>query len=192
MSAHTITPLPPWGTLFTMLKSANCSPTCHVCHLPGTVETVIHPWRAHYSSVPVAIEGEHLPTEVIYDAELLSDQDPGEDNKQMSFPETVSDSLCRNSLVVQTHSFISCLGGLSQTMPQVKKSDVEVLVGVVTCGLQLWGQLDVLPNSLKWHCKQLMVEKLTLHSLATALVDISAVSVPIAWSLNSLNNCILP
>ena len=28
---------------------------------------------------------------------------------QMSFPETVSDSLHRNSLVVQTHSFISCL-----------------------------------------------------------------------------------
>ena len=46
---------------------------------------------------------------------------------QMSFPETVSDSLCRNSSVVQTYSFISCLGGWSQTIPQVKKPDVEVL-----------------------------------------------------------------
>jgi hypothetical protein len=29
--------------------------------------------------------------------------------------------------VVQTHSFISCPGGWSQTIPQVKKLDVEVL-----------------------------------------------------------------
>jgi hypothetical protein len=26
-------------------------------------------WRAHFTSIPVAIEGEHLPTEVSYDAE---------------------------------------------------------------------------------------------------------------------------
>ena len=46
---------------------------------------------------------------------------------QMSFPETISDSLCRNSFVVQAHSFISCPGGWSQMVPQVKKLDVEVL-----------------------------------------------------------------
>jgi hypothetical protein len=46
---------------------------------------------------------------------------------QMSFPETVSDSLCRNTLVVQTHSFISCQGGWSQTIPQVKKLDIEIV-----------------------------------------------------------------
>ena len=40
---------------------------------------------------------------------------------QMSFPEMVSDRLCRNYLVVQTHSFISCPGGWSQTIPQLKK-----------------------------------------------------------------------
>ena len=45
----------------------------------------------------------------------------------MSFPETVSDSLCRNPLVVQPHNLISCLGGWSQTIPQVKKPDGEVL-----------------------------------------------------------------
>jgi hypothetical protein len=45
----------------------------------------------------------------------------------VSFPETVSDSLCRNDLVVQTNSFISCLGGWSPTIPQVKKPDGEVL-----------------------------------------------------------------
>ena len=39
-----------------------------VCHLSGTVETVIHLGRAHFSSVPMAIEGEHLPTDVGYAA----------------------------------------------------------------------------------------------------------------------------
>ena len=44
--------------------------------------------------MPVAIKGEHLHTEVGYDAKLQSGQDPGEDaNMQMSFPEAVSDSL---------------------------------------------------------------------------------------------------
>ena len=46
---------------------------------------------------------------------------------QMSFPEMVSDSLCRICLVVQTHTFIGCLGGWSQMIPQVKKPDVAVL-----------------------------------------------------------------
>jgi hypothetical protein len=32
--------------------------------------------------MPVAIEGESLPTEFGYDAKLQSGQDPGEDNKQ--------------------------------------------------------------------------------------------------------------
>ena len=45
---------------------------------------------------------------------------------QMSFPETVSESLCRNSFV-QIHSFITCPGGWSQMIPQVKKPDAEVL-----------------------------------------------------------------
>jgi hypothetical protein len=45
----------------------------------------------------------------------------------MSFPEMVSDSSCRNSSVVQTISFISCLGDWFQTIPQVMKPDVEVL-----------------------------------------------------------------
>ncbi len=51
--------------------------------------------------------------------------------------------------------------------------------GVVTCGLRLWGRLDVLPNYLK----------LTLNSRATALVDIPAVSMPIARSLKTCDIC---
>ncbi len=55
--------------------------------------------------------------------------------------------------------------------------------GVVTRGLRLWSRLDVLPNSLKCLWRRLMVEKLTFNSRATALVDILAVSMPIARSL---------
>ncbi len=42
---------------------------------------------------------------------------------QMSFPETVSDSLCRNSLVMQT----DCCSSWSQMILEVKMLDVEVL-----------------------------------------------------------------
>ena len=49
--------------------------------LAHTVEPGIHPLRAHFSSVPVAIEVEHLPTEVDYDTELQSGHDPGEDDE---------------------------------------------------------------------------------------------------------------
>ncbi len=46
---------------------------------------------------------------------------------QMSFPEMVSDSLCRNSLVMQTDCSSSCPGGWSQTILEVKMLDVQVL-----------------------------------------------------------------
>ncbi len=46
---------------------------------------------------------------------------------QMSFAETVSDSLCRNSLVMQTDCYSSCPGGWCQTILEVKMLDVEVL-----------------------------------------------------------------
>ncbi len=46
---------------------------------------------------------------------------------QMSFPETVSDSLCKNYLVIETDCCSSCPGGWSQTILEVKMLDVEVL-----------------------------------------------------------------
>jgi hypothetical protein len=48
--------------------------------------------------------------------------------------------------------------------------------------LRLWGRLDILPNSLKCRRRRIMLEKLTLNSLATAL-NIPAVSITIACSL---------
>ncbi len=110
-------------------------------------------------------------------------------SKQMSFPETVSDSLYRNSLVMQTDCCSSCLGGWSQTILEVKMLDVEVLGCLFTRGLWLWGQLDVVPNSLKRLWRRLMVDKLTFNSRATALVDIPAVRMPIARSFKTCNIC---
>ena len=55
--------------------------------------------------------------------------------------------------------------------------------GVVTHGLQLWGRLDVVPNS------QTTLEAAYGNSLATALVDIPAVSMPIAHSLKAWDIC---
>ncbi len=61
--------------------------------------------------------------------------------------------------------------------------------GVVTRGLRLWGRSDVLPNSQKRLCRWLMVEKWTFNSWTTALVDILAVSMPIACSLKTYDIC---
>ncbi len=50
---------------------------------------------------------------------------------QMSFPGTVSDSLCRNYLVMQTDCCSRCPAGCSQRILELKMLDVEVLGG---CG----------------------------------------------------------
>ncbi len=57
---------------------------------------------------------------------------------QMSFPETVSDSLCRNNLVTHTDCCSNCTGDWSQTILEVKMLDVVVLGWcLVTHGLRL-------------------------------------------------------
>ncbi len=86
---------------------------------------------------------------------------------QMSFPETVFDSLCRNSLVIQTDCCSSCPGGWSQTILEVKMLDVEVLGW---CGYT-------------WYAV------VRLNSRETALVDIPAVNMPIARSLEICDIC---
>ncbi len=108
---------------------------------------------------------------------------------QMSFPETVSDSLCRNYLVMQTDCCSSCLGGWSQRSWRWRCWMWRSWAGVVTRGLQLWDRLNVPPNSLKPLWRRLMVEKLTFSSQATSLVDSPAVSMPIARSLKTCNIC---
>ncbi len=81
MPAYTITPSPlnpqRWHQ-----QTAHPHDAIHaVCNLPCTVKTGIHLWREQLSKNPDAIECEHLPTQVDYDDELQSGQDPDEDDE---------------------------------------------------------------------------------------------------------------
>ena len=60
----------------TQTMPSTLSAICPVQLKPGFIS------EEHTSPArPVAIEGEHYPTEVGYDAELQSGQDPGEDDE---------------------------------------------------------------------------------------------------------------
>ena len=172
MPAHTITPPPQWGTQFTKLTLANGSLTQRHTHcLPFARYrwNRIHLWREHFSSMPVAIE-------VGYDAEQQSGQDPGEEDKHAEelpwddFCQFVQ-KLCSCENPVSSAVLLAGLRRSCRWRSQIWKS----WAGEVTLGLRLWGQLGVLPNSLKWCWRWLMVEKWTFNSLATALVDIQHV-----------------
>jgi hypothetical protein len=67
---------------------------------------------------------------------------------------------------------------LAHTTPYTWSEVVRPWSEVVSC-------LNVLPNSLKRCWRQLMVDTCTLNSLATALVDIPADSMPIARCLKT-------
>ncbi len=113
----------------------------------------------------------------------------GEEKNISKVPDTVSDSLCRNSLIKQTDCCSSCLGGCLRWSWRWRCWMWRSWAGAVTCGLWLWGWLDVLANSPKRLWRRLMVEKLTFNSRSTALVDIPAVSMPFARSLKTCDIC---
>ncbi len=135
-----------------------------VCHLPCTVKTGIHPWREHLSKVPDAIECEHLPTQVGYDDKLQSGRDPDEDDVHAD--ELLWDGFWQ----FLTEIIWFCKPIVAAAVRVFRRSwrwrcwMWRSWAGVVTHGLQLWGWLDVLPNSLKHLWRRLMVEKLTFNS----------------------------
>ena len=71
---------------------------------------------------------------------------------QISFPGMVSGSLCRNSLVVQTHSFISCLGGWSQTIAGEESGwGGPGLARLQVCGCETsWTHWQILYNDIAY------------------------------------------
>ena len=107
-------------------------------------------------------------------------------------PGTANQSFSLQKALLQTEillSFISCLGGWSQMIPQGKKSDVEVLGWRGYMWSAVVRPIDALPNSLKQRWRWLMVDTFTFNYLTTALVDMLAVSTPIAWSLKTCDSC---
>lgn len=74
-------------------------------------------------------------------------------------------------ILVQTNCCIFRLFSLAQSCRWTNRM-WWFCASVVIRGLQWWGQMDVLPNSLKWRWRWLMVVKWTFNSWATALVDI--------------------
>ncbi len=107
---------------------------------------------------------------------------------QMSFPETVPNSLCRNPLFVQTNC-CSRPGGWSQTILQVKKPDVEVLGwSGFTCSVV------VRPVGCSAKFSETTLEtaygsEINIQFTPAALVDIPAVSMPTARPLKTRDTC---
>jgi hypothetical protein len=70
------------------------------------------------------MKGEHLPTEVGYDTKLQSGQVVRMTSMQRSFPEALSERLCRNYFLYKP-TVSSAVRVVVSDYPQVKKPDVE-------------------------------------------------------------------
>ncbi len=124
--------------------------------------------------------------QVDYDDELQSGRDPDEDDKHAASMRRFM-TVCAEIHWLCKPIFLQQLSGwlVSDNLGRWRCWMWRSWAGVVTRGLWLWGRLDVLPNSLKRLWRRLIVEKWTFNSRATALVDIPAVSMPIACSLKT-------
>ncbi len=129
--AHTITPPPPWATRSTALTSANRSPTRrHTRCLPSALYSENR--DSSVKRTPLQSARRHRIWAFAHSSRLLRrtavrSRDPDEDDEHADELPWVSDSLCRNYLVMQTDCCSSCLGGWSQTILEVKMLDVEFL-----------------------------------------------------------------
>jgi hypothetical protein len=135
-----------------------------------------------------------LPTEVGYLSKLQSGQESGEEHVDElpwdSFWQFLQKMLW---LPRPTDSSAVGVAGLRR-FRRWRSRMWRSWAGVVTHGLRLWNCLGVLPNSQKQSWRWLMVEKWTLNNLATALMDIPAVSMPIArplktWDIRGIVLC---
>ncbi len=162
MPAHTITPPPPWATQSTTLTSANCLPTRrHTRCLPSAL----------YSEIRDSFRERNTLSESIYPLNSVTTKNCSQvetpirtTSMQMNLPETVSETLCRNYLVMQTDCFSNCLGGWSQTMLDVlskfSEMPLETAYGIQFTGNSSGGHSCsqhakcMLPQNLRhlWHC----------------------------------------
>ncbi len=182
----TITP-PTWATRSTMLTSANRSPTRrHTCCLPSALYSENR--DSSMKRTPLQSARRHRMWAFAHSSRLRWR------TAVRSRPQWEWRACRWASLRRFVHKFFGYANRLLQQLSRWLVSDDlggedagcgGPGAGVVTRGLRLWSRLDVLPNSLKHLWRRLMVEKLTFNSRATALVDIPAVSMPIARSLKT-------
>lgn len=118
---HNLTP--PWTTPFTVLTSANCSPTwCRIHLLPSAPHSAReHLWSAKLYWMWAFAHSSRLQRWTVVEWRLLTIM-------QTSFPEMVS----------------SFFGSASRLLQQLSGWLLWVC-----CVLKLWGHLDVLPNFMK-------------------------------------------
>ncbi len=161
------------------------TPYTAVYHLPCTVKTGIHREENTSSKYQTPSNVSIFPLKSVTSTNYSQVETPMRmTSMQVSFPETVSDSLCRNSLVMQTDCCRSCPGGWSQTILEVKMLDVEVLGW---CGYTRSVVVRLVGCTAKF--SETPLETWTFNSRAIALVDIPAVSMPIAYSLKTCDIC---
>ncbi len=130
MPIHTITPLPPWATRSTTLTSANHSPTqCHTCCRPSALYSENR--DSSMKRTPLQSARRHWMWAFAHSSRLWRQtavrSRPRWGQRACRCLETISGSLCRNSLVMQTDCGSSCPGGWSQMILEMKMLDVKVL-----------------------------------------------------------------
>ncbi len=190
MPAHTITPPPPWATRSTTLTSANRSPTRHHTRC---LQSALYSENRDSSVKRTPLQSARcnrmwaFATQVGYDDELQSGRDPRWGRRACRWA-SLRWFLTVCAEILWLCKPIVAAAGLRRSW-RWRCWMWRSWAGVVTRGLRLWGRLDVLPNSLKRLWRRLMVEKWTFNSQATALVDIPAVSMPIARSLKTCDIC---
>ncbi len=114
----TWTPLPSWANLSTTLTSANRSPirrhtVTAICPVQWNPGFMCEENTSSKCQMPLNVS--ICPLKTVTTTNCSQVETPMRTTSmQMSFPETVSDSLCRNSLVMQTDCCSSCPGGWSQ------------------------------------------------------------------------------
>ncbi len=190
MPAHTITSPPPWATRSTTLTPSNSSHTrCHTRCLPSALYSENR--DSSVKRTPLQSAARHRMWAFAHSSQLR------QRTAVRSRPRW-GRRACRWASLTR---FLTVCADILWLCKPIVAAAVRVAVSDDLGGEDAgWGGpglvwfpvvcgLDVQPYSLKRLWRRLMVDKLTFNSQATALVDIPAVSMPIARSLKNCDIC---
>jgi hypothetical protein len=133
----------------------------YVFHLTSTVETGIHPWKAHFSNWPLKVTISHRSR--LWGRTAVRSTPWGRRIRRWASLNWFLTILWRHSSVVQIHGFISCWLVSDDPAGEEAGCGGSGLAWLhVVCGCD--HSLDILPNSLKQRWRKLMIDTLTLIS----------------------------